>query len=57
MSFVCTPFNCQIILFDPWISPFQALPFRFRLDLGAMAMKGHSTFSKALALRSRHQIV
>ena len=31
------------------------LPFRARADLGAMAMKGYSTFSKAPALQEPHR--
>ena len=30
----------QLVLFNPWIGPYQILPFRTRVDLGAMAMKG-----------------
>ena len=34
------------------------LPFQARVDLGAMAIKGYSTFPKALALlEPHHQIV
>ena len=30
----------QLVLFNPWIGSYQVLPFRARVDLGAMAMKG-----------------
>ena len=39
----------QLVLFDPYIGPNQVLPFRARVDLGAMTMKGYSVFSKAPA--------
>ena len=32
----------------------QVLPLRARVDLGAMAMKGFSTFRKAPAIVERH---
>ena len=42
----------QTVLFDPGLS------LRARVDLGAMAMKGYSTFPKAPALlEPNHQIV
>ena len=34
--------ECQTVLFDPHIGPYQVLPFKARVDLGVMAMKGHS---------------
>ena len=38
--------------------PYQVLPFQVRMDLGAMAMKGYSTFPKTPALlEPHHQIV
>ena len=39
--------NMQIVLFNPLIGPYQVLPFRARVDLGAMAKKGCSAFPKA----------
>ena len=42
-------FKCQIVLFDPLIRPYQVLPFRGRVDLGVMAMKGYTIFPKAPA--------
>ena len=39
----------QLVLFNPKIGPYQVLPFRARVDLGAMAMKGCSAFPKAPA--------
>ncbi len=48
----------QLVLFNPWIGPDQVLPFRARVNLGVMAMKGCSAFSKAPAsLEPHHQIV
>ena len=53
-----TEFKCQTVLFDPLIGPHQVLPLRARVDLGAIAMKGYSAFSKAQALSEpHHQIV
>ena len=37
---ISTRWKCQPVLFDPWIRPYQVLPFRARVDLRAMAMKG-----------------
>ena len=34
--------------------PYQVLPLRVRVDLGAMAMKAYSTFPKAPALLELH---
>ena len=40
------------------IGSYQVLPFRAKVDLGAMAVKGGSTFPKALeSLEPHHQIV
>ena len=40
------------------LDPYQVLPLRARLDLGAMAIKGYSTFPNAPALLEPHyQIV
>ena len=50
-SFICTQFKCPTVLFDPLIGP-------CKVDLGAMAIKGCSTFPKDLALlKPHHQIV
>ena len=47
-----------LVLFDTKIGPYQVLPFRTRVDLGAMAMKECSKFPKAPAsLEPHHQIV
>ena len=48
-----------LVLFNPLIiEPYQVLPLRARVDLGAMAMKGYSAFPKAPAsLEPHHQIV
>ena len=32
--------SMKLVLFNPLIGPYQVLPFRARVDLGAMAMKG-----------------
>ena len=38
--------------------PYQVLPFRARVDLGAMAIKGCSAFPKAPVSREpHHQII
>ena len=51
-------FACQTVLFDPLIGPYQVLIFWTTVDVGAMTMKGNSTFPKAPALLKRHhQIV
>ena len=43
---------------NPLIKPYQVLPVGDRVDLGAMAMKGYSTFPKApVSLEPHHQIV
>ena len=48
----------QLVLFNPYIGPYQVLPGRARVDLVAIAMKGYSTFPKAPAsLEPHHQIV
>ena len=50
--------SMQLVLFNPWVGPYQMLPFRARVDLGAMARKGCSAFTKAPAsLETHHQIV
>ena len=36
-----------LVLFNPWIGPYQVLPLQVRVDLGAIAMKGYSAFPKA----------
>ena len=58
LSFVYTQFKRQAILFDLLIKPYQELPLRSRLDLGAMTMKEYTPFPKAPALlEPLHQIV
>ena len=48
----------SLVLFDPKIGPYQVLPLRARVDMGAMVMKGYYTFLKAPALlEPHHQIV
>ena len=39
-----------LVLFNPYIGPYQVLPLRPRVDLWAMAMKGYSVFPKTPAL-------
>ena len=49
---------CNLVLFDPLIGPYQVLPLQVRVDQGAIAMKGYSTFPKAPALlQPHHEIV
>ena len=50
MSFVFTQFKCQTVLFDPQIGPYQVLPLRVRVNLGAMAMKSYSASPKIALL-------
>ena len=48
----------QLVLFNPYIGPYQVLPFRARVGQEAMAMKGCSAFRKAPALlEPYHRIV
>ena len=37
--------------------PYQVLPLQARVNLGAMAMKGYSAFSKSPRLKPQHQTV
>ena len=47
-----------LVIFDPLIRPYQEPPLEVRVDLGAMAMKGYSAFTKAPVLQEpHHQIV
>ena len=47
-----------LVLFNPQIGPYQVLPPRARVDLGAMEIMGHTAFPKAPAfLETHHQIV
>ena len=55
--FIFKQFNDQTVLFDSEIEPNQMLPFQVRVDLGAMARKGLSTFPKAPGLEPHYQIV
>ena len=55
---ISTQFKYQTVLFDPYIGPYQVLPLRAKVDLGAMVMKGYSEFHKApVLLKIHHQIV
>ena len=48
----------QLVLFEPLIGPYHVLPFRARVDLGAIAIKGSSAFPKApVSQEPHHQIV
>ncbi len=50
--------SMQLVIFNKQIGPYQVLPFRARVDPGAMAMKGCSAFPKATAsLEPHHQII
>ena len=50
--------SIPLVLFNPLIGPYQVLPRRARVDLGAMAIKGYSAFPKARALlEPHHQII
>ena len=44
----------SLVLFDPWIRAYQMLPLHARMDLGVMAIKRYSAFSKAPALLEPH---
>ena len=47
-----------LVLFNHKIGPYQVLPLRARVDLGAMEMKGYSAFPKVpTLLEPNHQIV
>ena len=58
-SVIClhTVLNCQTVLFDSLIEPFQMQLLRVRVDQGAMAMKEYFTFPKTLQLELHHQTV
>ena len=48
----------SLILFDPYISPYQVLLLQVRVNLGMISMKEYSAFSKAPALlETQHQNV
>ena len=48
----------SLVLFDPWIEPYQVVSFRARVNLGVIVMKEHSTLPKASALPEPfHKIV
>ena len=44
----------QLVLFNPLIGLYQVLPFRDRVDLGAMSTKKSSVFRKAPASLEPH---
>ena len=39
-----------LALFNPYIGPYQVLPFRGRVDLGEIAMKGYSAFPQSSSI-------
>ena len=43
-------FKYQVVLFNQLIGPYQVLPLRDRVDLGAMAVKEYSAFPKSTGL-------
>ena len=47
--------SIQLVLFNPEIGPYQVLPRKARVDLGAIVMKGCSAFPKAPALLKPYQ--
>ena len=46
--------SMPLVLFNPYIEPYQVLPHWSRVDLGAMAMKGFSAFPKAPVILEPH---
>ena len=54
MSFVYIQFKGIKIIFDTWIGPYQVLPLRARVGLGAIAMKRYSAFPKPTAILELH---
>ena len=54
MSFVCTQFKCQIVLFDPQMGPYQVLSLQVRMGLGVMSVKEYLALPKAPALLEPH---
>ena len=40
----------QLVLFNPLIGPYQVLLLQVRVDLGVLAVKGHSTFPKSSSI-------
>ena len=46
----------SLVLFDPYIGPYQVLPLWARVDLGVMTMKGYSTFPQISGLEPHHQM-
>ena len=43
-------YNYSLVVFDPWIGPYQMLPLQASVDLGVMAVEEYSAFPKAPAL-------
>ena len=46
-----------IVIFDPWIEPYHVLTFQIRVELGVIAMKGCSLFSKDQGLKPHHHML
>ena len=53
---IVTLYKCETVLFDPLIELYQVIPQWVIVDLGAMAMKGYSTFLKGQELLKPHQL-
>ena len=54
---ICQLFNCQTVLFDPWIGLYHEQPLPVRVDLEAMAMMEYTKFYRAPGLKPHHQMV
>ena len=57
LSHLFAQFKCQTVLFYLLKEPYQVLPLWDKVDVGAMAKKGYSTFPKSPIMETRHQIV
>ena len=55
--FTLCKFFFQTVLFDPYIGPYQVLPLRVRVDLGAVVMKKYTSIPKALGWEPHYQII
>ena len=50
-------FKRRTVLFNPLIGLYQVLPLRIKVDVGAMSMKGYSTFPKVPILLESHHLI
>ena len=50
MSFFCTQFKCETVLFHPYRGPYRMVPLWVKVNLEVMGMTRNSTFHKAPAL-------